>query len=182
MELLHLAVLLVLACVVVLALLLAGKWTSNKSTTDEISLRSRETTYHQGYYDVRNPHKYRGDLDVVIYRSSWEKTAFNWCDRNPKVIAWASEEVVVPYFLKGRRRQYSYFPDLMIHFADKETVMVEIKPKKERDHPSMRNICKWAAARQYCRERGWKFQIWTEDTIAKLRINSAKRPRLGRLR
>lgn len=175
MEPLHVAVLLALACAVVLALLLIGKWTPpsdpepDKSTSDEIPRDAGETTYHQGYYEVRNPHKYRGDLDEVIYRSSWEKTAFKWCDRNPKVIAWASEEVVVPYFLMGRRRKHSYFPDLMIHFADKETVMVEIKPKKERDRPSMQNICKWAAARQYCRERGWKFQIWTEGTIEKLR-------------
>ncbi len=159
-----------LRSLVSLALSLVGKWIHlPESTPDEIPPYARETPYHQGYYELRNPHKYRGDPDEVIYRSGWEKTAFRWCDSNPKVIAWASEEVVVPYFLRGKRLQYSYFPDLVIHFADKETVMVEIKPKKERDRPSTQNICKWAAARQYCRERDWRFQIWTEDTIEKLR-------------
>lgn len=140
----------------------------------EDCLPTQDKFYHQGCYEVQNLCKYQGDPDEVIYRSGWEKVAFQWCDLNPKVIWWSSEEVVVPYFLKGKGWQRSYYPDLLIYFSDKVTVMVEIKPKEERDCPSMQNICKWAAARQYCRDRGWKFQIWDENTIEKLKWSTRR--------
>ena len=44
-----------------------------------------------------NVNKYRGDPSKVIYRSHWEKLCFMWCDNNPNVKHWSSEETVVPY-------------------------------------------------------------------------------------
>lgn len=124
--------------------------------------------YYQGYFEPSNPEKYRGDVSDIYFRSHWELRAFHYCDNSAKVIAWASEETIVPYYMKGRRKPYKYYPDLMIYFDTKEVVMVEIKPKYEASNPSRQNINKWAAARQYCKQRGWRFQIWTEDTINKL--------------
>ncbi len=69
--------------------------------------------------------------------------------------------------MKGQRKRLIYHPNLLIFFDSKEVVMVEIKPKAERDNPTLENKCKWAAARRYCKNRGWRFQIWTEDTIQK---------------
>ena len=125
--------------------------------------------FHQGYFFPNNPGKYRGDPENIIYRSGWERIAFQYCDSNPRVIAWASEERFIPYYMRGSRYTYRYYPDLLIYYDSKETVMVEIKPKKERLNPSLRNQCKWAAACAYCRDRDWQFRIWTEDTIEKIR-------------
>ena len=125
--------------------------------------------FFQGYFTPNNPDKYRGDCDNIFHRSSWEQKAFRFCDENPRVIAWASEELAVTYYRHGNGYPHQYYPDLMIYFADKQVVMVEIKPKEERQNPSKQNQCKWAAARQYCKEQGWQFQIWTEDTIKKIR-------------
>ena len=49
--------------------------------------------YHQGLYAPKFPEKYRGNAANIIFRSSWEKLAFQWCDLNPRVVAWASEEL-----------------------------------------------------------------------------------------
>ena len=46
------------------------------------------------------PDKYRGDEADIIYRSGWEHTAFMWCDLNPHVLAWESEELAISYFMK----------------------------------------------------------------------------------
>ena len=133
--------------------------------------------YYQGYFRPQNPRKYRGDLADIYFRSSWEKKAFIYCDRNPRIIAWASEEIQIPYFLKGTGAQYSYTPDLMIYFENREVVMVEIKPKAQVKNPDIFNISKWAAARAECAKNKWQFQIWTEDTIQKLQMSFEKHKR-----
>ena len=48
---------------------------------------------YSGRYIVNNTKKYKGDFTQVVYRSLWERNVFKWCDENPKVKAWSSEEV-----------------------------------------------------------------------------------------
>ena len=136
----------------------------NESGRKEIGSR-----FQQGVFQPLFPAKYRGDASCIIYRSGWEKTAFEWCDYNPHVIAWASEELAVPYLMKGGGYERDYYPDLLIYFGQNRTMMVEIKPRVENQNPSYQNKCKWAAARAFCREKGWQFKIWDETTIAELR-------------
>jgi len=85
---------------------------------------------YSGRYQVLNPKKYLGDHTNVIYRSLWERDCFKWCDMNPKVKAWSSEEVIIPYYYEVDKRYHRYFPDLKIIFSNK-TILVEIKPDKE---------------------------------------------------
>ena len=62
----------------------------------------------------------------------------------------------------------------MIYFENKEVVMVEIKPKEQVQDPDDFNKSKWAAARCKCAQKGWQFQIWTEETIKKLPMHFPK--------
>jgi hypothetical protein len=131
-----------------------------------------------------NPKKYNGDYTNVVYRSQWEKLVFIWCDTNPKVISWSSEEVVVPYYYDVDKKYHRYFVDLKITFADK-TILVEIKPDKETKLPTgqrrtkryleesltyVKNMNKWKAATEFAKDRGWEFQIWTENTLQTMGI------------
>ena len=67
--------------------------------------------------------------------------------------------------------------------------LVEIKPKKHPQPPKKRrktkkyisevtqyvkNQSKWEAANQFAKHKGWKFQIWTEDTLNNLGIKLLK--------
>ena len=74
---------------------------------------------YSGRYTVKNPKKYKGDFTNVIYRSLWEKSVFMWCDNNPKVKGWSSEEIVIPYYYDADKRYHRYFPDIKIIFEDK---------------------------------------------------------------
>ena len=140
---------------------------------------------YSGRYKVKNISKYSGDPDKVTYRSSWEKACFIWCDNNPNITKWSSEEVVVPYKWDIDKKMHRYFVDLKISFKDGKTILVEIKPDKETAPPKrpdkskryigeamtyVKNMNKWEAANEYAKDRGWEFQIWTEDTLHSMGI------------
>ena len=97
----------------------------------------------------------------------------------------ASEEIVVPYLYEVDKKFHRYFVDLKIKFNTGETILVEIKPAKETELPKrpdkskryinealtyVKNMNKWEAANDYAKDRGWKFQIWTEDTLQSMGI------------
>ena len=53
---------------------------------------------YKGLYTIENKKKYAGDPLNVVYRSLWEREVFKWCDRNPKIKTWSSEEIIIPYY------------------------------------------------------------------------------------
>ena len=71
---------------------------------------------YSGRYKVVNVDKYKGDHTNVVYRSLWERHVFSWCDSNPKVKKWSSEELIIPYYYDVDKKYHRYFPDLsLIH-------------------------------------------------------------------
>ena len=140
---------------------------------------------YSGKYIVKHRSKYKGDVDNVVYRSMWERHCFAWCDANPNIRNWSSEEVVIPYFWDIDKRMHRYFMDLKITYKDGRTILVEIKPEKETVPPKkpdkskryiseamtyVKNMNKWEAAEEYAKDRGWTFQIWTEKTLTEMGI------------
>jgi len=141
--------------------------------------------YHKRKYTPINPQKYVGDPTNIIMRSSWETRFALWCDNNPSVIKWNSEETVVPYVCPTDNRRHRYFIDFRIQIRDKtgtlKTYLVEIKPDKQTRPPEvpsrktkrflieaatyMKNEAKWKAATQYAKDRGWEFIILTENHL-----------------
>ena len=145
---------------------------------------------YSGPYKVMNRHKYNGDPDKVVYRSMWEKYVFIWCDTNPKVKKWSSEEIVIPYYYDVDKKYHRYYPDIFIQTEEK-SMLIEIKPDKETKPPTgqrrtkryinegmtyIKNMNKWEAAEEYCKDRKWEFQIWTEDTLIEMGLLQKKMP------
>lgn len=140
---------------------------------------------YSGKYKIKNPSKYRGNVDNVVYRSGWEKSVFMWCDNTSDVVQWSSEEVQVPYIYDVDNRYHRYFVDLLVKFRDGRTILVEIKPDKQTKVPAgnkkskryvtesldyVKNQNKWEAATKYANKRGWEFQVWTEHTLRSMGI------------
>lgn len=148
-------------------------------------MRRKIMRYLQGKYKVRNVEKYMGDPSNVIYRSSWELKFLNWCDNNPSVVSFSSEEIVIPYKSPVDGKYHRYFVDFMIKIRTKDditkTYLVEIKPKKQTMPPEQKqritkqyitevvtwgiNQAKWKAASEYCLDRGWEFKILSEKDL-----------------
>ena len=136
---------------------------------------------YKGKWTPKNKSKYAGDWSKITYRSLWERNAFRWCDTNDSVIKWNSEEVVIKYFCPTDKRYHRYYVDLLIEFRNGDTVLVEIKPKKETSPPKkptrktkrylnevttyIKNTAKWQAAKAFADQHNVKFEIWTEDTL-----------------
>jgi hypothetical protein len=144
-----------------------------------------------------NIKKYAGDPDKVTYRSHWEKLCFLWCDRNDDIKSWSSEEIVVPYFWDIDKKYHRYFVDLKITFKNGKTLLVEIKPAKETEPPKnpnkskkyineamtyVKNMNKWEAANSFAKDRGWDFQIWTENTLKSMGIMKEQKGKLKPLK
>lgn len=144
---------------------------------------------YRGRFRPKNPHKYKGDSTKITYRSLWEFKFFKYIDEHPDVIWYQVEEVIVPYKSPIDGKMHRYFPDVVLRkktpSGTTETIMIEIKPKKQTKPPDISkrnatpsgrisrryinevktygiNEAKWIAARQYCAERGWKFEVFTE--------------------
>lgn len=141
---------------------------------------------YKGKYRVQNPGKYDGDHTNITYRSLWERQVFLWCDKNPNVKKWSSEETIVPYRCKTDNKMHRYFVDLKIVFTNGQTYLIEIKPEKETREPRPRsrktaayikevmtyikNTSKWEAADVYAKDRNCIFEVWTEKTLKSLGI------------
>lgn len=141
----------------------------------------------QGRFKPKNPDKYKGDPTNVIYRSSYELKLFRYLDMHPQVLWWQSEEVVIPYRSPIDGRLHRYFPDVTLKRIDGQVILIEVKPRYQTVPPDMskmktptgkikrsyinevkewgKNSAKWEAAREYCADRGWVFQIMTETEL-----------------
>lgn len=142
--------------------------------------------YHQGYYKPQFPEKYQGDPNNIIYRSGWELACMRKFDTNPNVLLWTSEGLEIRYKSPIDRKIHRYFPDFIIKKRGRDGTisicMIEIKPLSQTKKPIKTektrnkrhliemaqwgvNETKWAAARAYCKKKGWSFQIITEKHL-----------------
>ena len=134
---------------------------------------------YKGKFTPRNPQKYTGDPNNIVYRSSWECKIMDRFDKDPNVLSWASEELIVPYISPIDGRYHRYFPDFLVKIRTKDgtmrTFLVEVKPLKQSRPPEKKsritkkyitevatwgvNQAKWKAAIEYCADRKWQFIV-----------------------
>ena len=144
---------------------------------------------YKGKFNPLNPKKYIGDPSNIIYRSGWEFHLMRYLDKHPHVIKWASEEVIIPYRSPIDGKIHRYFPDFYVEQINKDRkkqkILIEVKPKYQTMPPAVQNTkrnkptkkylnevktwgvnkAKWDAAEEYCKDKGWTFQIMHEDHL-----------------
>tara|TARA_R110000868_G_C10550400_1_gene735858 strand:- start:177 stop:611 length:435 start_codon:yes stop_codon:yes gene_type:complete len=135
----------------------------------------------KGKFKPKNPHKYKGDPTNVVWRSRWELKVFSDLDLSENVEKWSSEEIIIPYVdpFSGKTRRY--FPDVWVKYKDGTQELIEIKPKYQTLPPPIQkntskkyikevitwgnNSAKWDAAIEYCKKKGYKWKILTEEQL-----------------
>lgn len=143
----------------------------------------RNTNYKQGFFYPRNLDKFVSKDNKAIYRSGLELEYFRILDKNPNVLKWGSEEVVVPYFFENR--WHKYYVDLFVVFKFGESTkkyFIELKPYSQTIEPKVnkrkkqmtmlyeakqwaKNQAKWKAATEFAKKNGWEFHILTEKDL-----------------
>ena len=136
---------------------------------------------NKGRFKPKNPQKYKGDPNNIIYRSTWEVKVMNYLDENPNVLWWGSEELPIPYLNPVDKKKHRYFPDFIAKMRKADgtvmTYVIEVKPEKQTQPPTQKrktktflqeaityeiNKAKWYAAEEFCKDHGWQFLILTE--------------------
>ena len=86
---------------------------------------------YKGRFKPKQYKKYKGDPTKVVYRSMWELRFMKYCDKNPYILEWSSEEVIIPYRgLDGKIHRY--FPDFKIKYRNARNEMNERSECKDR--------------------------------------------------
>lgn len=155
--------------------------------TREIHVPERKKSHgtRKGLYKPKNPEKYEGNVNNIVYRSKIELRLMNHLDLHPDVLKWSSEEVVVPYIHPHDGKIHRYFVDFKVERKTKTgkivTTLIEVKwstqkvapkvPKKKtrRYYRELKtweiNSAKWAAAQKLCEAKGWQWAVMTEKNL-----------------
>ncbi len=109
-----------------------------------------------------------------------------YCDNNPNIIQWGSEEFFINYFDPTTNKVRRYFPDFFVKIKNKsgeiKKYIIEVKPKKQTIEPTKnpkrktkswinevltyeKNKSKWEAATEFCKDNLMEFKIITEDEL-----------------
>lgn len=135
--------------------------------------------FAKGKYTPKNKSKYVGN-SLPMYRSSWELSFMQWCDRTDSILKWASEAIRIPYKNPLTNKQTVYVPDFFIQYIDKNNKMhfelIEIKPASQQliekvgrskinQAMFIKNQAKWKAAQIYCKQQGIVFRVLNEHDL-----------------
>ncbi len=108
-----------------------------------------------------------------------------WCDHTDTVLLWSSEEYVIPYISPLDSKTHRYFPDFYVKIRNvdgkTEEWIVEVKPAAQTKEPKKQkrltkryinevktyavNKYKWDYALEWCKDRNFKFVIFTEREL-----------------
>ena len=138
-----------------------------------------------GRFKPKNYKKYKGDPTNVFYRSLWERRFMVYCDNNPNILEWGSEEIIIPYKSPLDKKVHRYFPDFFIKYKNSSgkiiREIIEVKPKRHLSPPKepkrktkrylgevntyIINQAKFKAAEEFCKDRKLGFRILTEEHL-----------------
>ena len=135
----------------------------------------------KGIYKPTNPKKYVGNPNNIVYRSLLERRFMVYCDTNPGIVHWASEELPIRYFNPIDKKYHRYFVDFIIKTDKNKKMLIEIKPSRQITRPKppkkktksymresfefIKNKAKWSAATKYAEDNNAVFKIITEKDL-----------------
>lgn len=140
---------------------------------------------YSGKYVPKNPSKYRGNINNIVWRSTWELKFLKYLDNNPLVIEFGSEEIVIPYVSPIDGKYHRYFVDFYFKVKTKDNIikkyLIEIKPHNQTLEPRkpkritesyvtsvktyLVNHAKWKAAEAFAKKNDMTFMLITEKQL-----------------
>lgn len=156
---------------------------------------NQQGKYAQGVYPIKNSDKFMGNEEKCYYRSSYELKFMVYCDNSDHIVKWGSEMVAIPYY-DWDGKEHRYFIDFIVEDKNGVKWLIEVKPLEEtlqvlKNEPPPEpkkesskalenyeyalkqwslNRHKWAQAKQYAENRGYKFKIITEENLNKTNL------------
>lgn len=136
----------------------------------------------KGKYKPKHPEKYIGDINNIVYRSSWELSFVKYIDNNPSIKKFNMEGVVIPYVSPIDNKVHRYYVDFILEYTntkgETKMALVEVKPHKQTQPPVPpkkkskyyinevltyhTNMAKWKTAIDFCNKNSMDFVVLTE--------------------
>ncbi len=107
----------------------------------------------------------------VSFESSLERDFVTLMLFEPSVTS--IEEQPVRIHFRSNNKAHDYVPDFLVQFRDQPTRLVEVKYAEELGQKAAEFAPKFEAAANYADERGWRFEIWSDDEIRTPRLANA---------
>lgn len=144
------------------------------------------TKWVQGFFKPKHPEKYKGNINKIVFRSSWELKFNQFLDQNPNILEWSSEPFGIPYYKPTTHKIHKYYPDYWIKYRDRNgnviQEVVEVKPLAQTRPPKKgkgrrkktvmyeqityaTNLAKWQACQAFCDKHNIKFRVVTEANL-----------------
>lgn len=145
--------------------------------------------FKQGIYTPKYPEKYIGNVNNIVYRSSWERKLMFKLDISPNVLKWSSEECPIRYWDSVKKKTRRYFIDFYVIFksvgGENVRMAIEVKPYSQTLPPKkpkrntakaqkrylrecityQNNMDKWKSAKRWCEANNFKFVILHEKNV-----------------
>ena len=121
----------------------------------------------------------------INFKSNLERIGLKYCDMNKYVKKYSLEPFPIKYCSPVDNKVHRYFVDLYIEFENNQKFLVEIKSSGETKEPKLPskktqkammnyqkalqtfavNTAKWKSAEAFCKEKGMRFIILTENEL-----------------
>lgn len=97
----------------------------------------------------------------LYYQSSYELQAFKILENDKSVKTYKRSNNVIDYVYD--ESTHKYIPDIFVEYDDSKISIIEVKAKW--DMKNLKNKLKFKAARKYCKNNGYNFEIWSENEL-----------------
>ena len=149
---------------------IAKKRVSTRRTCNLPSVRERNSEIHSRGIQEGRFHPGRGrkgqftskkNGKKVYYASTYELRALQLLETDDRVVSF-ERGFRIPYVWRDGSSHY-YCVDLLVKYITPPWKLIEVKPQWALTHEN--NPLKFEAARRWCAERGYVFEVWTEEQI-----------------
>ena len=133
----------------------------------------------EDFMPVRNPLKQSGHYSYAVpYEKSERVIPMVHCEGgierdyayvlkyDPMVVSFEEQPCKISYFYD--QKEHYYIPDFAVYWRHKQPSLVECKPASKLDDPE--NLRKWTAARLWCEQHHYTFELVTDTALQRLGI------------
>ena len=133
-----------------------GNWIEYKYQIVEDRLREFSWGIAGDYYSQKTN-------TSLFYASSYEKRAMEILETNTSVRAYENCKFFINYTDPEKGKTHNYFPDIAVEYTNGSKKIIEVKPEYRLLDP--KNLAKFSAAKEYCKQNNLEFEVWTEKDL-----------------
>jgi TnsA endonuclease N terminal len=142
---------------------LAKKWISFLFMEEVMPVK--DPLKQSGHYTYAVPAEKLGQLIPMVHcESSIERDYAYVLKFDPMVVSFEEQPFKISYFYD--QQEHYYIPDFAVYWRHKQPSLVECKPASKLNEPE--NQRKWTAARLWCEQHHYTFELVTDTALQRL--------------